>query len=241
MSNTILEHIKSSKLKGIKLLAILIDPDKIVINKLSDTISKIEPNSVDYILVGGSTVENGLTDSIVKEIKKLTSIPIILFPGDFTQISSNADALLFLSLISGRNPEYLIGQQVKSVKRLKETSLEIIPTGYILIDGGVETSVQQVSKTTPISQSNMEDITMTAIAGELMGKQLIYLEAGSGAIDAVSKEIIDNVSENISIPLIVGGGIRSKKQLKNAYRNGADMVIIGTAFEENNNILKSLI
>jgi len=241
MSNTILEHIKSCKLKGEKLLAILLDPDKIVIHNLSETISKIETNNVDYILVGGSVVENGLTDIIVKKIKKLTSIPIILFPGDFSQISNNADALLFLSLISGRNPEYLIGQQVKSVNKLKETSLEIIPTGYILIDGGVETSVQKVSKTTPISQSNMEDITMTAMAGELMGKQLIYLEAGSGATKAVNQEIIKNVSENISIPLIVGGGIRSKKLLKNAYLNGADMIIIGTAFEENNNILTSIL
>ena len=177
----------------------------------------------------------------MKKIKKLTSIPIILFPGDFSQISNNADALLFLSLISGRNPEYLIGQQVKSVNKLKETTLEIIPTGYILIDGGVETSVQKVSKTTPISQSNMEDITMTAMAGELMGKQLIYLEAGSGATMAVNQEIIKNVSENISIPLIVGGGIISKKLLKNAYLNGADMIIIGTAFEENNNILTSIL
>ena len=241
MSNTILEHIKSCKLKGEKLLAILLDPDKIVIHNLSETISKIETNNVDYILVGGSVVENGLTDIIVKKIKKLTSIPIILFPGDFSQISNNADALLFLSLISGRNPEYLIGQQVKSVNKLKETTLEIIPTGYILIDGGVETSVQKVSKTTPISQSNMEDITMTAMAGELMGKQLIYLEAGSGATEAVNQEIIKNVSENISIPLIVGGGIISKKLLKNAYLNGADMIIIGTAFEENNNILTSIL
>jgi phosphoglycerol geranylgeranyltransferase len=241
MPNTILEHIKSCKLKGEKLLAILLDPDKIVIHNLSETISKIETNNVDYILVGGSTVENGLTDIILKKIKKLTTIPIILFPGDFSQISNTADALLFLSLISGRNPEYLIGQQVKSVNKLKETSLEIIPTGYILIDGGVKTSVQKVSNTTPISQSNMEDITMTAMAGELMGKQLIYLEAGSGATKAVSQEIIKKVSENISIPLIVGGGIRSKKQLENAYQNGADMIVIGTAFEKNNNILTSIL
>ncbi len=239
--NTILEHIKTSKEKSNKLLAILLDPDKIVIQNLQDTISKIETNPIDYILVGGSKVIDGLTDTIVKKIKKLTTIRIVLFPGDFKQISNNADALLFLSLISGRNPEYLIGQQVKSVKKLKKTSLEIIPTGYILIDGGVETSVQKVSNTIPISQSNIEYITMTAIAGELMGKQLIYLEAGSGATEAVSQEIIKNVSEKISVPLIVGGGIRTKEQLENAYKNGADMVVIGTAFEENNNILTSIL
>lgn len=241
MSKNILGHIKNCKQTGRKLLAILLDPDKLTVQNLPLIIEKINSNTVDFIFVGGSNVDNGKTDTIVKGINKLTTIPIILFPGDFSQISNEADALLFLSLISGRNPEYLIGQQVKAVKKLKETSLEIISTGYILIDGGVKTSVQKISETTPISQSNMEDITMTAIAGELMGKQLIYLEAGSGATKAVSQEIIKKVSENISIPLIVGGGIRSKKQLENAYQNGADMIVIGTAFEKNNNILTSIL
>lgn len=241
MSKNILGHIKKCKQTGQKLLAILLDPDKLTVQNLPLIIKKINSNTVDFIFVGGSSVENGKTDTIVKGINKLTSIPIILFPGDFSQISNDADALLFLSLISGRNPEYLIGQQVKAVKKLKETSLEIISTGYILIDGGVKTSVQKISETTPISQSNMEDITMTAMAGELMGKQLIYLEAGSGAAVPADANIIKNVSESISIPLIVGGGIRSKKQLENAYNNGADIVVIGTAFEMDNNILESII
>jgi putative glycerol-1-phosphate prenyltransferase len=241
MSKNILGHIKKCKQTGQKLLAILLDPDKLTVQNLPLIIKKINSNTVDFIFVGGSSVENGKTDTIVKGINKLTSIPIILFPGDFSQISNDADALLFLSLISGRNPEYLIGQQVKAVKKLKETSLEIISTGYILIDGGVKTSVQKISETTPISQSNIEDITMTAMAGELMGKQLIYLEAGSGAAVPADANIIKNVSESISIPLIVGGGIRSKKQLENAYNNGADIVVIGTAFEMDNNILESII
>lgn len=240
MSNTILEHIKSCKLKGEKLLAILLDPDKIVIHNLSETISKIETNNVDYILVGGSVVENGLTDIIVKKIKKLTSIPIILFPGDFSQISNNADALLFLSLISGRNPEYLIGQQVKSVNKLKETTLEIIPTGYILIDGGTETAVQRVSNTKPMCQNNIDLIVNTALAGEYSGKKLIYLEAGSGSIVPVHTDVIKAVKKDLSIPLIVGGGIRSKQQLVDAYIAGADLVVIGTAFEENIDFLKDL-
>ena len=241
MSNTILEHINASKEKGVKLLAILLDPDKLSINEIEKITSKINPKNVDFIFVGGSTVSEGITSSIVKKIKLFTQIPIVLFPGDFGQITDNADALLFLSLLSGRNPEYLIGQQIKAVKKLKNTSLEVISTGYILIDGGIKTSVQKVSETSPISQSNMEDIMITAMAGELMGKQLIYLEAGSGAKKVVSKEIIKMVSENLSIPLIVGGGIKSKKQLENAYKNGADLVVIGTAFEENNNILTSII
>lgn len=239
--NTILEHIKTSREKGDKLLAILLDPDKLLISEVEETITKINQSKVDYIFVGGSTVSIGITEVLVKKIKTLTHIPIIIFPGDFEQVTDKANALLFLSLLSGRNPEYLIGQQIKSVRKLKKTSLEIIPTGYILIDGGVETSVQKVSNTTPISQLNIEEITMTAIAGELMGKQLIYLEAGSGATEAVSQEIIKEVSENLTIPLLVGGGIRTKKQLKNAYKNGADIVIIGTAFEENNSILEAII
>ncbi|PHR70318.1 MAG: geranylgeranylglyceryl/heptaprenylglyceryl phosphate synthase [Lutibacter sp.] len=241
MSNTILEHIKASKEKGEKLLAVLLDPDKLLIAEVEKTIAKINPSNVNFIFVGGSTVSKGITSTFVKKLKAFTQIPIVIFPGDFEQITDNADALLFLSLLSGRNPEYLIGQQIKSIYKLKKTSLEIIPTGYILVDGGVETSVQKVSKTIPISQSNIEDITITAMAGELMGKQLIYLEAGSGATKVVSQEVIKVVSENLSIPLLVGGGIRTKKQLESAYQNGADLVIIGTAFEENNSILTSII
>ena len=241
MPNTILEHIKTSKKKGEKLLAILLDPDKVSITEIEKTAKKINDSKVDFIFVGGSLVSEGVTDIIVKKIKKFTQIPIVLFPGDFEQITDHADALLFLSLISGRNPEYLIGQQVKSVKKIKKTFLEIIPTGYILIDGGVKTSVEKVSKTTPISQSNIKEITDTAVAGEYLGKQLIYLEAGSGAAVPTDTKIINSVANALKIPLIVGGGIRTKKQLENAYKNGADLVVIGTAFEENNSILTSII
>ena len=240
MAKSILEHIKTSKEKGQKLLAILLDPDKLLLDDIPQTIHKINQQKVDFIFVGGSTVANGITESFVKKIKKFTQIPIVLFPGDFEQITNNADALLFLSLLSGRNPEYLIGQQIKSVNKLKKTSLEIIPTGYILIDGGVETSVQKVSQTTPISQSNIEEITETALAGAYLGNQLIYLEAGSGAAVPADAKIISSVANSIKIPLIVGGGIRTKQQLENAYKNGADLVVIGTAFEENNSILDKL-
>ena len=198
-------------------------------------------NKVDFIFVGGSTVDLGITDAIVSKLKNLTDIPIILFPGDYLHLTNKADAVLFLSLLSGRNPEYLIEQQIKSVGFLKNSNLEIIPTAYILIDGGVETSVQRVSKTIPISQSNIDKIVSTSIAAAYMGKQLIYLEAGSGATVVVNPNIIKTVSENIDIPIIVGGGIRTKTQLENAYNSGADLIVIGTAFEEDNDALKSIL
>ncbi|MCF6296993.1 MAG: geranylgeranylglyceryl/heptaprenylglyceryl phosphate synthase [Flavobacteriaceae bacterium] len=233
MKIQILQHINACKQKGEKLLAVLLDPDKLSIEKLPETITQINQNKVNFIFVGGSTVFNGITDLFVKKIKQLTVIPIILFPGDFSQLTNHANAVLFLSLLSGRNPEYLVEQQIKSVGFLKKSSLEIIPTAYILIDGGVETSVQKISNTTPISQENTKEIVTTALAGQFMGKQLIYLEAGSGAAKPVDVKIIRLVAESISIPLIVGGGIRTKIQLQNAYKNGADLVVIGTAFEEN--------
>ena len=232
---SIYQHILQSVSKRKKLLAVLWDPDKVSITDVPLLIQKTK-DKVDFFFVGGSTVSNGDTDNLVQKLKEFTEIPIVLFPGDYTQITSNADALLFLSLISGENPEYLIKQQVKSVPFLQKTSLEIIPTGYILIDGGTETSTQKVSNTTPIESTHMDLIRNTAIAGMYMGKQLIYLEAGSGATQAVSQTIIKEVSENISIPLIVGGGIRTKKQLVEAFSAGADIVVIGTAFEENNQL-----
>ncbi len=214
-----------------KLLSVLIDPDKFDENETAEFLGKL-PSETTHIFVGGSTVEKGRTCEVVKTLKGISNLPVVLFPGDHTQISPYADAILFLSLISGRNPEYLIEQQVKSVNIIKQTSLEVIPTGYILIDGNSDSSVSQVSNTLPMSQSNIEAIVNTALAGQYSGKKLIYLEAGSGAQRPVSTEVIEAVKREIAIPLIVGGGIRSQNQLKNAYRAGADLVVIGTAFEE---------
>jgi putative glycerol-1-phosphate prenyltransferase len=227
----------SAKKEGRKLLAILLDPDKINLETIAETITKINNSTVDFIFVGGSSVEEKATDQLVLKIKELTTLPIVLFPGNYQQITSHADAILFLSLISGRNPEYLINQQVKSVPYLQKSDLEVIPTGYILIDGGKETSVQKVSETKPILADNIEEITQTAIAGMYMGNKLIYLEAGSGALHPVNPSVIKSVIKNLTIPLIVGGGIRSRNELLEAYKNGADVVVIGTAFEENSNFL----
>ena len=240
MITSILQHIIDSKKRGEKLLAVLLDPDKINLENVSNLAKKIS-EKVDFIFVGGSTVSEGITEHLVRSLKKFSSLPIVIFPGDHTQITDEADAILFLSLLSGDNPEYLINQQIKSVPLLHKSQLEIIPTGYILINGGNESSVQKVSNTKPIENTNIAHASNTAIAGMYMGKQLIYLEAGSGAINPVPVSLIKKVSKNITIPLLVGGGIRTQHQLENAYKNGADVVIIGNAFEENNELLDSII
>lgn len=230
---SIYHRIIDSIQQGKKLLAILLDPDKVDLSHVAALSEKLNKKA-DFIFVGGSTVENGATEKLIEELKKSTQLPIVLFPGDYAQISDKADAVLFLSLLSGDNPEYLIHQQVKSIPKLRNSSLEIIPTGYILIDGGVQTSVQKVSNTKPISQKNVELIVNTALAGQYAGKKLIYLEAGSGAKQAVDTTIIKKVKSELNIPLIVGGGFRTKQQLIDAYDAGADLVVVGTAFEEDN-------
>jgi putative glycerol-1-phosphate prenyltransferase len=236
MTNSILTYIQKASNNGEKLLAILLDPDKSSIEEIPSISKRIEKLKANFIFVGGSFVENEITDNFVKSLKQHSKTPVVLFPGDYSQLTNHADALLFLSLLSGRNPEYLIEQQIKSVPFLKNSTLEIIPTGYILIDGGTQSSVLKISKTSPISQDNIELATSTAVAGMYKGKQLIYLEAGSGAKEVVRPEIISEVKKNISIPLIVGGGIKTKKQLNDAYKSGADLVVIGTAFENNINL-----
>ncbi|MDH3323848.1 MAG: geranylgeranylglyceryl/heptaprenylglyceryl phosphate synthase [Flavobacteriaceae bacterium] len=239
--NSIYNQILLAKKNGEKLLAILLDPDKLKLFQVGEIVDKIHKNKVDFIFVGGSTVKNGATEKFVKEVKRFTIIPVVLFPGDYSQITDEADAVLFLSLLSGRNPEYLIEQQVKSVPLLQKTHLEIISTAYILIDGGVTTAVQKVSNTKPIPPQNIEIIKNTACAGMYMGNQLIYLEAGSGAKYSIDEKIITEVKNNIALPLIVGGGIKTKNQLDKAYKSGADLVVIGNGFEENNTILNEIL
>ena len=214
-----------------KLLAILLDPDKIAWESLDQMISKINASPATHILIGGSHVLSNEIDRLVSEIKQQCQLPIVLFPGNPSQISNEADGILFLSLISGRNPDFLIEHQVKAAPMLKKTNLEIISTGYILIESGTETAVERVSQTQPIKRNDPEKILATAQAGELLGNKLIYLEAGSGADLAVPCGIIQLVAENTDIPLIVGGGIRDKKGIQSAYDSGADLVVIGTAFE----------
>jgi phosphoglycerol geranylgeranyltransferase len=222
-----------AKLQNQKLLAILIDPDKTDVLQVEKIAIKINSSPVNYIFLGGSSIQNDVIDDLIDELKKFCRLPIVLFPGNPSQISGKADGILFLSLISGRNPEFLIENQVKAVPILKKTNLETIPTGYILVKTGRKTAVEQVSQTTAIPEENFNLIADTAQAGELLGHQLIYLEAGSGADKAIAQDIISLVAKNIEIPLIVGGGIKSVNEIKKVFDAGADLVVIGTAFENN--------
>jgi len=235
-------------------LALLLDPEKADLSRLAFT-----PDAFpDYIFVGGST--GGDTTAFVRALKEklLTASetngltaeggptakrsyspqggrrlpPVILFPGNASQFTPEADAILYLSLLSGDNPEYLIGQQIRAAASIRESGIETIPTGYILIDGGVETSTMRVTGTHPLNPSDLQTIVSTAIAAELMGKQLIYLEAGSGAVTPVSPDIIRAVRAKTTVPLIVGGGIRTPEAMNAAYAAGADIVVIGNHFEE---------
>ncbi|PKB16257.1 geranylgeranylglyceryl/heptaprenylglyceryl phosphate synthase [Flavobacterium sp. 5] len=228
---TIYNQILQSKKENQKLLAILLDPDKIVWENLEYLIKKIIQSPATHIFIGGSHVQNNILDHLIIALKQKVNLPIVLFPGNPSQISNEADAILFLSLISGRNPDYLIDHQVEAAPILKKTQLEIISTGYMLIESGGETAVERISKTKPLDRNNFDFALATAQAGEMLGNKLIYLEAGSGAKNAVPLEMIKKISNNIEIPLIVGGGIVDFQGIQNAYTAGADLVVIGTAFE----------
>lgn len=221
----------SEKEKG---LAVLIDPDKFDVLQTSVFLKQI-PKQTTHLFIGGSTASFDDTKAIVKVVKIHSNLPVFLFPGDHSQITTEADAILFLSLLSGRNAEYLVGQQVKSISKLRTSNLEIISTGYILLDGGNQSAVARVSNTRPISQDDIETIIHTALAGQYMGAKLIYLEAGSGAAFPVKPFVIKAVKRVLSIPLIVGGGIKNDIQKQVAYEAGADVVVMGTVFEAKKN------
>lgn len=234
MQNIYNEILQSKKEKK-KLLAILLDPDKISKDSLQTIIPKINQSPATHIFIGGSLVLTNTIDGIIRELKKKTALPVLLFPGNPSQISIEAHGILFLTLLSGRNPDFLIEHQVKAAPILKKTNLEIISTGYILIDGGNQTAVASVSKTIPLPRHNSDIAVATALAGEFLGNKLVYLEAGSGAKLSVPLETISLVSKNIEIPLIVGGGIKDIQGIEDAYAAGADLVVIGTAFENDSN------
>ena len=232
----------NDKMVNRKGLALLLDPEKANLDALPIS----ESCHPDYIFVGGST--GGDTTSFVRALKnKLSTVnyqlstPIVLFPGNAEQFTPEADAVLFLSLLSGNNPEYIVGQQIRSARAIRGSSVECIPTAYILIDGGLETSTMRVTGTKPLNPSNVQAIIDTCIAAELMGKKAIYLEAGSGAIHPVSPDIIKAVRENTSVTLIVGGGIRTPETMKAAYDSGADIVVIGNHFESHPEELKNFV
>jgi phosphoglycerol geranylgeranyltransferase len=231
---------QDAKRDGHKKFVVLIDPDKVRLGKLDRVLELAMEVGVDYFFIGGSLVVNDMLDSVLKSIKEKCHIPMILFPGNSYQLSYKADALLFLSLISGRNADLLIGKHVITAPFLKMSPLEIISTGYMLIDGGINTTVQYMSNTTPIPY-NKEDIAVcTALAGELLGLKMIYLDAGSGALRPVSEEMINAVSSAISIPLIVGGGISTPDKIAANLKSGADIIVVGNAIESDPELIKEM-
>ncbi len=214
-------------------LAILIDPDKeLTLEKLPTTLDKINLLNPSFIFIGGSTVNSNEMNDAIDLVKKSTQIPVIIFPGSHQQINEKADGLLFLSLLSGRNPDYLIGHQVQSAHLLKKMDIEVISTAYLLVDGGKSSSVAYVSQTSPIPNDQIGIAVNTAIAGEMMGFKSVFLDAGSGAINPVSAKMIHAVKNQITIPLIVGGGISTTEDIEKAYKAGADVVVIGNKIEE---------
>lgn len=223
-----------------KQLAVLIDPDKQSLEKLQETVIFYDKAGADFFLIGGSLLFADI-EPTVETVKKNTKKPVLLFPGSLMQLSNNADGILLLSLISGRNPDMLIGNHITAAPFLKKSKLEIIPAGYILIEGGVQTSVEYMSGTRAIPADKTDIAVATAIAGELTGKKIIYLEAGSGAINHVPFKTINAVKENIDIPLIVGGGIKDAETASKIYKSGADIIVIGTAAEKNPNIISEIV
>ena len=229
-----------AKKEGKKKFVVLIDPDKLKIGHMDRLLTLAVDSKVDYFFIGGSLIINDMLDDVLSKIKKASNIPLILFPGNSFQLSYRADALLFLSLISGRNPELLIGKHVVTAPFLKVSPLEIISTGYMLIDGGTTTTVQYMSNTLPIPADKKDIAMSTALAGELLGMKLIYMDAGSGAKNAISTSMIEHVSSVLTVPLIVGGGITSAQKVYDNMMAGADLIVVGNAIEQDPELITDM-
>jgi phosphoglycerol geranylgeranyltransferase len=235
----LLETIQNNTSK--KCLAVLLDPDKLDVYSLNQRIDAINKYAIDYVFVGGSLITSDKLDWLLTELKARTSAPKIIFPGHGTHINDKADGILLLSLISGRNAEFLIGQHVVSAPILKRSSLEILPVGYILVDGGKPTTVSYISNTSPIPADKPDVAAATALAGNLLGLKLIYLDAGSGAMNAVQADMISAVKRSVDTPLIVGGGINTIEKAQAAWQAGADIIVIGNAIENNPEFIEAVV
>jgi phosphoglycerol geranylgeranyltransferase len=235
-NNIYADLIKARQL-GKKKLAVLIDPDKMRLGNLDQVIEISLRCRIDYFFIGGSLLVNSQLEQCLKTIKQRSHIPAILFPGNTYQLSHYADAILFLSLVSGRNPDLLIGQQVIAAPYLRASHLEILPTGYMLIDGGVPTAVQYMSNTFPIPAHKSDIAMSTAMAAEMLGLKLIFMDAGSGAHRPIAADMIASVRSVINVPLIVGGGIRSAEKVQENLAAGADLIVIGNAFEHDPSLM----
>lgn len=233
---TILENKKIHK----KSFAILIDPDKQDKSQLLSIVSKANNVNADYFFVGGSLLTNDSLDNCLTTLKENTDIPVILFPGNAMQVNNKADGILFLSLISGRNAEMLIGKQVITAPILKQSSLEVLPTGYMLINSGKPTTVSYMSNTTPIPSEKNSVAACTAMAGEMLGLKLIFMDGGSGAKNPISQKMIESVKKSIDVPLIIGGGIKSGKKATANCKAGADIIVVGNAIEMDENLISEI-
>jgi len=237
----ILDALLERQRRGKKSIAVLVDPDKIDdLSRLHHLVNLATENCVDFFFVGGSLMASSNLAEVVQEIKKNVTIPVVLFPGNSIQIDPSADAILFLSLISGRNPELLIGQHVIAAPLLRNSKLEVIPTGYMLINSGRITSVAYISNTIPIPDDKYSLAACTAMAGEMLGMKLIYMDAGSGAEKEISSRMIAQVRKSVQAPLIVGGGINTAQKAITALEAGADMIVIGNALEKDPDLLSEI-
>lgn len=240
MLNRIYSSLTEKKRHGKKSFAVLVDPDKVNDEKMQRLIELATAAKVDYFLVGGSLVISNYLDECVQYIKRSCNIPVVLFPGSPSQVSKYADALLYLSLISGRNPELLIGQHVISAPVVKSSGLEIMSTGYIVIDGGAPTTVSYISGAAPLP-SDKDDIAMcTAMAGEMLGMKIIYMDSGSGAKRPITESMIEKVSQSISVPLIIGGGITDPEKAYLNCKAGADVIVVGNAIEKDESLITEM-
>lgn len=236
----IYQNLQDSRQAGKKLFAILIDPDKQSKEELKQIIEKAKSARVDLFFVGGSLLTNDSLDSCLETLKSESDIPVILFPGNAMQVNDKADAILFLSLISGRNAEMLIGKQVITAPILKQSSLEVLPTGYILIDSGKPTTVTYMSNTTPIPHEKNAVAACTAMAGEMLGLKCIFMDGGSGALNPISEKMIATVRQSVDTPLIIGGGINSGKKATANCEAGADVIVVGNAIEKDENLIEEI-
>lgn len=238
--NTIQNTLNHYKLQNTCGFAVLVDPDCVSVSGILEIAASCNEAGVSFVFLGGSLVVSDHISELIQAFKSVSSIPIVLFPGHPSQVAPDADGLLFLSLISGRNPELLIGQHVIAAPRIKQSSLEVIPTGYMVIDGGRPTTVSYISNAQPIPNDKPDIALCTAWAGELLGLRTIYMDAGSGAAQAISTEMIAKVAGNIDIPLIVGGGMRTAADVEKAATAGAQVVVVGNAIEKNPGLIMEI-
>lgn len=236
----LIDSINATRKSGRKQFALLIDPDSSSLDAVKAQCERAQACNTDLIFIGGSLMTNGSMDHAIEAIKSCCDIPVIIFPGDPSQVSGKADGILLLSVISGRNPEMLIGRHVMSAPGLKRSGIEVIPTGYMLIDSGVQTTASYMSGTTPIPHDKKDIAACTALAGEMLGLKAIFMDGGSGAQNPISTEMIASVRSQIDIPLIIGGGIRSAEKAIANCKAGADIIVVGNAIEKDPSCLSEI-